>query len=833
MEPTKTKPTRPTFDKADDGTYMQDEYERRFIVSEYERDYADWRDQTKKMAELGKQAFALLIGQCSVEVHTRLTAAATWDSVDNGSDLIGALRLIEKAMTRKRTTQYSASMLLDAQQAIYNCRQGRNMSNNAYYEEFMDTVHQSESLGAGIGTNAHQVDEILADADWVGDSLNPTKAEVARATKQQRNKALAIIMLENSNTKRYVGLRRDLRNAFLQSKGSTDNFPKTPTATLRQLEGYKPTPSGSRQDDGGGSGGHTQGYAFVADNQGRGGRTGRGNGGGRGGRGGGRGAQGGRGHGGRLQDASGQGRTEEEEQYYAEDEQDNSGNTSSTDAPYPIRLPRTTHVTSGLQDEEVYHECLQALGGVHQRREHLLLDICSTVNLICNPTWVSNIRKSKQALNLHGVGGTEVTTQQASFGTFPEQVWFDENGVANILLFHCVSKHYRVVYDNEKEDTILVFLPSGQPLRFSPTKSGIYAYDATNERTPEKAWCFIQTVEGQKEKYTKREVKQAELARKAQNIMGFPASRTFWSIVTNNWIKNCPITRRDIDVAQDINGENIGNLVGKTRHRKNVIVAGVVDPVPRFIIKVHRDVVLAMDIFFINKIPFLTTISTKLHFGTVHHLKQRHITEAAECLEAIITHYKRRNFHPMLMKADGEFAPLEDLVPIAFNFCGREEHVPEVEQHIQTLKNRVRAGYNLLPFKHLPRLLLIQLVYVQQMWLNAFPHADSVSPHLSPRYLMTGWNLDFDKHVKLEFGAFVQTHEEHSNGMPPRTLSAINMGPSGNEQGGHYFLSLVTWKRIHCKLNEWTPLPMPRDVITAVSRHGQRQGMPAVLTFGD
>jgi hypothetical protein len=86
--------------------------------------------------------------------------------------------------------------------------------------------------------------------------------------------------------------------------------------------------------------------------------------------------------------------------------------------------------------------------------------------------------------------------------------------------------------------------------------------------------------------------------------------------------------------------------------------------------------------------------------------------------------------------------------------------------------------------------MLIRLVCNAVFWLNAFLHADGVSDNLSPRYLFTGKHLDYHKHVRLEFGSYVQTHEEHTNGMEPRTTGAICLSPSGNEQGGHYFLSL-------------------------------------------
>ena len=48
----------------------------------------------------------------------------------------------------------------------------------------------------------------------------------------------------------------------------------------------------------------------------------------------------------------------------------------------------------------------------------------------------------------------------------------------------------------------------------------------------------------------------------------------------------------------------------------------------------------------------------------------------------------------------------------------------------------------------------------------------------------------FDKHAILEFGSYVQTHEEHTNDMSHCTLGAVCLGPTGNRQGGHWFMSL-------------------------------------------
>ena len=66
----------------------------------------------------------------------------------------------------------------------------------------------------------------------------------------------------------------------------------------------------------------------------------------------------------------------------------------------------------------------------------------------------------------------------------------------------------------------------------------------------------------------------------------------------------------------------------------------------------------------------------------------------------------------------------------------------------------------------------------------------------SPRYLLTGRELEYPLHVRLEFGEYVQMHEKHGNQMTDRTLGAICLDPNGNSQGGHYFMCLSTGARI-------------------------------------
>ena len=138
----------------------------------------------------------------------------------------------------------------------------------------------------------------------------------------------------------------------------------------------------------------------------------------------------------------------------------------------------------------------------------------------------------------------------------------------------------------------------------------------------------------------------------------------------------------------------------------------------------------------------------------------------------------------MSITCNPEFEVFRPSFPM-LNCCMADKHVPEIKWYVQTLKDRTQSVFNVLPFKNLTQLALIHLLKNCTLWLNAFPAMNGVSSVHSPHFLLTGQELSFDKHAVLEFGSYVQTHEEHSNGMEPRTMGAICLGPTGNAQRGH------------------------------------------------
>ena len=78
-----------------------------------------------------------------------------------------------------------------------------------------------------------------------------------------------------------------------------------------------------------------------------------------------------------------------------------------------------------------------------------------------------------------------------------------------------------------------------------------------------------------------------------------------------------------------------------------------------------------------------------------------------------------------------------------------------------------------------------------------FPTKQSPSKLYSPRRIITGRKLDYNKDCRIEIGQAVEAHDQ-PDGMAlnsvenPRTTTAIAIGSFGNIQGTYKFLTLST-----------------------------------------
>jgi hypothetical protein len=191
------------------------------------------------------------------------------------------------------------------------------------------------------------------------------------------------------------------------------------------------------------------------------------------------------------------------------------------------------------------------------------------MDLFCNRALVTKTYRSKKSLTLKSNGGTMVVQQKAVVPGYEFPVWFDKTAITNILALSNLIKQYRVTYDSDQKMFVVHRDKAGKPnMEFRMHESGLHIYDPKQE-----ALMFITTVTGNKEGFTKRQIKGAEVARTLYATLGYPSWNDFKWVLRSNQIKDCPVTVQDADVAFQIWGKNIAALKGKTARSKPATVA--------------------------------------------------------------------------------------------------------------------------------------------------------------------------------------------------------------------------------------------------------------------
>lgn len=457
------------------------------------------------------------------------------------------------------------------------------------------------------------------------------------------------------------------------------------------------------------------------------------------------------------------------------------------------------------------------------------LDSMSSVDLFGDRHLLTEIATVPDQIRIVCNAGAVTVNQMGMFRGYG-RVWYHPGAIANILSLSNVQSLFRVTYDNRDGDYFLVHRTDGTARIFEPTSKGLYVSEIIGTR---REAALVNTVKQNRESYTKREYNRAKEARRLMTIIGRPSERQMREIVNKRLIPNCMVTEQDIINASQIFGPDVGALKGKTGRTKEPHVSMEVRPIPPELMERHREVVLCIDVMYVNNIAFLVSVSRAIRFCTAEALANRRNETLLVGMSRIKAAYSTRGFMANRVLADNEFEVLRPGLAgmgVLLNCVARDEHVPEVERHIRTVKERCRAIYNTLPFQRIPARMITELVYNVTFWLNAFPVADGVSATRSPRELIYGTMLDARRHCVLPFGAYVQTHEEHDNSMATRTIGAIALRPSGNAQGAHYFMSLTSVRRLI--RNKWTEVPMPEDVVVRVNKLAGNTACNR-LVFGD
>ena len=90
---------------------------------------------------------------------------------------------------------------------------------------------------------------------------------------------------------------------------------------------------------------------------------------------------------------------------------------------------------------------------------------------------------------------------------------------------------------------------------------------------------------------------------------------------------------------------------------------------------------------------------------------------------------------------------VEDELDVKMNYTNTQDHVPVAEHNNRTIKEAVRTALHRLPYKHIPKLMIKELVTLCTNRLNWFPAKNRISSTYSPMTIITGKTIEYKKRL--------------------------------------------------------------------------------------
>jgi hypothetical protein len=237
------------------------------------------------------------------------------------------------------------------------------------------------------------------------------------------------------------------------------------------------------------------------------------------------------------------------------------------------------------------------------------LNGCSTVTAFKNDKFLKSIQTEALGVKINCNVGAISTNKRGQYGNL--KVWYLPNGIANIILMHELELLYCITYDSWV-GYYVIHTPKGV-VRFYKDEQGLPYLDLEESseggtlllmqhvggtcKRESQAVTLVQTVRGNYEGYTKREVLKAKEVQRAQAMMGNLSEADYKGMVSHNLIPNCPVASSDITNARAIFGPDLPSVRGKTVRRTLTPVVADYVAVPRELVAANKTVTLAADVF--------------------------------------------------------------------------------------------------------------------------------------------------------------------------------------------------------------------------------------------
>ena len=136
---------------------------------------------------------------------------------------------------------------------------------------------------------------------------------------------------------------------------------------------------------------------------------------------------------------SGQGRGGRGQQQYTHE---NIHTQEDDEGEYEDKVISSEDVISYLSVNNIGQKVTMVNGQHNLPNTWLLLDSCSTANLITNKALLHDIHTVDTSISICCNAGTITTNQKVYLSDYPTPVWYNPRGIANILSMQDVAQHY-------------------------------------------------------------------------------------------------------------------------------------------------------------------------------------------------------------------------------------------------------------------------------------------------------------------------------------------------------------------------------------------------------
>jgi hypothetical protein len=330
------------------------------------------------------------------------------------------------------------------------------------------------------------------------------------------------------------------------------------------------------------------------------------------------------------------------------------------------------------------------------------------------------------------------------------------------------------------------------------------------------------TVAARKQKYTKRENADAEMALRFLGVMGAPTMKVAEVQLSN--MTNPPITEGDLKRCADINKISLNRVKGATT-KVNAAAADKSAPS----LREPEPQILEIDLCFIKREIFLIGIACPLDFvQVIPLLGGKGADELAEAITTMTQALKARGFPVTEIHCDNEGGVRDSATVTYLNsqgipveFVGAGSHCPRIERRIRWVKEKFRGMEHTLPFA-MNSLLVRWGVRAAARFTNLQRTASSTSL-TTPRDKFYDRRFDWKLDGQIQFGDCIEvTVADTDNTTIARTDTCIALMPRDNRTGSFWAFNVNTNAPV--VRDHFVRRPMPELLIAKLNRSAAAQG---------